>query len=207
MMALTTQQEIQRLSEVRRQLADIREALLGYAMANGRLPPAADPALVSGTVDAGLSKEGREHGVLPWATLGLPETDPWGQRFTYRVTPSFADNIGAGTFTPPTSCAPDPKPAHASFALCSEGNIKVTDGSTDIATKLPAIVISHGRNGLGGYGRNGKQRAGAAGLELTNASDTKDFISRVQGPDFDDEVVWVPLPILMSRMVSAGRLP
>jgi len=214
MMTLTTQQEIQRLSEVRRQLADIREALLGYAVANGRLPAPANPTIASGTAGAGLSDDSFMNtsgglGVLPWATLGLPETDPWGQRFTYRVTPGFADAIGANTIPsfPPSSCLPNPLPTQASFALCSNGDIKVTDGSADIATGLPVIVVSHGRNGLGGYGRNGIQRPGAFGDELENANDDNVFVRREQNPNFDDEVIWVPLPILMNRMVITGRLP
>jgi prepilin-type N-terminal cleavage/methylation domain-containing protein len=194
MMTLTTQQEIQRLSEVRRQLADIREALLGYVAAYGHLPPAADPALASGTPDAGVSKSGLETGVLPWATLGLPETDPWGQRFTYRVNKNF--------YTAPTS------PALAAFTLNTTGDITVKYvNNANIATGLPVIVVSHGRNGLGGYGSDGKRRAGAAGDELENANDDKTFVSRIQAPDFDDELTWIPLPILMNRMVTAGRLP
>ncbi|HEX6734774.1 MAG TPA: type II secretion system protein [Azonexus sp.] len=207
MMTLTTQQEVHRLSEVRRQLADIREALLGYAVANGRLPPPADPALPSGMVGAGTIDEARVAGVLPWATLGLPETDPWGQRFSYRIAARFADPTSAATVP---GCAPDPTPpapAQASFALCSKGDITVTDGAANIATQLPAIVLSHGRNGLGGFGRDGLARAGAAGDELENADADGDFVSRAHSPDFDDETAWIPLTILMSRMIAAGRLP
>lgn len=193
MMTLSSQQETRRLSEARRQLADIREALLGYAATNGFLPPAADPALASGTAGAGLSKTNLEAGVLPWATLGLPETDPWGQRFTYRVKKEF--------IVVPTS------PALSSFTLTTPGNIDVTDGAVPIATDLPAIVVSHGRNGFGGYSRDGLRRTGAAGDELENADDDTQFVSRTQGPDFDDELTWIPLPILMSRMMAAGRLP
>jgi hypothetical protein len=134
--------------------------------------------------------------VLPWATLGLQETDRWGQRFTYQVSQKF--------FTPP------------GFTLNTTGDITVKDGnSVTIATKLPAIVISHGRNGLGSYGSNGKQRSGAANLELTNTTGsgvagcdtTYCFFSQAQAPKFDDELIWIPLPILMNRMVTAGRLP
>lgn len=207
MMTLTTQQEVQRLSEVRRQLADIREALLGFAVANGRLPAPANPALASGTAGAGSSDDTLVAGVLPWATLGLPETDPWGQRFSYRVTARFADPVSSATVPP---CAPDPTPpaaAQASFALCSKGDITVGDGAVNIASQLPAVVISHGRSGVGGFGRDGVQRAGAAGNELENADGDGDFVSRTHSPDFDDEATWIPLPILMSRMIAAGRLP
>lgn len=207
MMSLTTQQEIQRLSEVRRQLADIREALIGYVVANGRLPPPADPAIASGAAGAGALDEGRTAGVLPWATLGLPETDPWGQRFTYRVAPLFADPITSNTVPACKDPPLPPAPAQASFVLCSLGNIDITDGSVNIATELPAVVISHGRNGFGGYRSDGSQMAGAAGDELENADADLTFVSRTHGPDFDDEATWLPLPILMSRMIAAGRLP
>ena len=204
MVSLSTQLDTQRIGEARRQLSDIREALLGYVITNGRLPPPANPAIANGAVGAGEIEEGRQFGVLPWATLGLPETDPWGQRFTYRVRLEFADTIAANTV--PT-CTPNPAPTQSSFALCSEGNITVTDGVTTIASKLPAIVISHGKNGFGGYRSNGLQVPGAANNELENADDNFTFINRAQSPDFDDEATWIPLYILMSRMIAAGRLP
>lgn len=186
MMTLTTQQEVQRLSEARRQLVEIREALIGFAVINNRLPRPSDPALASGTAGAGMEDSTpRDMGVIPWATLGLPETDPWGQRFTYRIPASF----------------------QAPFSLATAGTITVTDGSANIATNLPAIVISHGRNGLGGYRSTGVQVPNAAGHELLNTTGTPNFVSRAHSPDFDDEVVWIPLPILMSRMIAAGRLP
>ncbi len=201
---LSAQQDIQRLAETRRQMADIREALLGYAVSNGRLPPPADPTKATSTAGAGLIDEGRVTGVLPWATLGLPETDPWGRRYTYRVRTEFADlPLGA---TIPT-CTPTPLPALATFALCSAGNITVSDGLVDIATNLPAIVVSHGKNGLGAYLQDGTPISGASGEELENANNDTKFIAHAQTTSFDDEVVWIPLPILMNRMIAAGRLP
>ena len=32
-------------------------------------------------------------GALPWKTLGLQDLDPWGNRLTYRVDPSFSDSL------------------------------------------------------------------------------------------------------------------
>ncbi|WP_295003238.1 prepilin-type N-terminal cleavage/methylation domain-containing protein [uncultured Dechloromonas sp.] len=204
MLSLGTQQDIQRTNEVRRQLADIREALLGYAIANGRLPPPADPTKANSDPMAGLIDEGRVSGVVPWVALGLPETDPWGQRFTYRVRAEFADAIALNT-TPP--CVLAPGPTQSSFALCSLGNISVTDGTVNIATVLPAIVVSHGKNGLGGYRTDGSQIAGSVGDELENANNDTSFVSRTHNATFDDELTWIPLFNLLSRMVVAGRLP
>jgi len=204
-LSLGAQREAQEINETRRQLSEIREALLGYAAATGRLPPPADPAKASNDPTAGLIEEGRVSGAVPWVTLGLSETDPWGQRFTYRVRLEFSDPVIPAN-QPPT-CVPNPLPALAGFALCSEGNISVTDGAVIIANKLPAIVVSHGPNGLGGYRSDGTQVAGAAGDELENANNNVNFVSRNQSANFDDEVIWLPLFNLMSRMIAAGRLP
>lgn len=205
MLSLSAQRDAQQINDVRRQLADIREALLGYAAATGRLPPPADPTKADNDPSSGLIDEGRFNGVIPWVTLGLPETDPWGQRFTYRVRAEFSDPV-IPTNLPPT-CTPNPLPSQAGFALCSEGNISVTDGTITIASKLPAIIISHGRNGLGGYRSDGIQLAGAAGDEFENANGDTNFVSRNQSENFDDEVAWLPLFNVMSRMIAAGRLP
>lgn len=41
-----------------------------------------------------------DKGFVPWATLGTPPADPYGNRFTYRVDPMFANSvIGIGSET------------------------------------------------------------------------------------------------------------
>jgi prepilin-type N-terminal cleavage/methylation domain-containing protein len=195
---LSTQVDQNRISEAERQLAAVREALLGFAIANGRLPCPANPALATGTVGAGgENKPGAacavSEGVLPWAALGVPESDPWGRRLTYRVSPIFADDSPVGM--------------QATFLITDTGVINVTDGAVIIANQVPAIVVSHGKNGRGAFLPSGAQIGGAAGNELENANGNATFVSRVHSPDFDDLVVWVPLNVLKGRMVAANRLP
>lgn len=195
---LSTQFDQQKIAETQKQLDYIREAVLGFAIANGRLPCPATPTTPTGTAGAGTeNKPGAScvivgDGALPWVDLGVPETDAWGRRFTYRVTAAFAD---------------DPSSMQASFLLTDNGNITVTDGSANIATTIPAVIVSHGKNGLGAFQSNGTQLAGAAGNELENANDNGTFISRAQAPDFDDVLTWVSANTLKSRMVAANRLP
>lgn len=203
---LTSQMEGRRLTEARQGLADIKEALLGFAVAQGRLPCPADPTIPSGTTGVGSEDCTLTRGVLPWSDLGLSETDPWGHRYTYRVTDSFKDTFVPATVTPPSSCAD--VPTLCSFALCSEGNITVSNGLVTIASKVPAVVLSHGKNGLGAWLPSGTQVAGASGDEQGNAdSSSATFVDRTPGVDFDDVVTWVPLGILLNRMVTVGRLP
>jgi prepilin-type N-terminal cleavage/methylation domain-containing protein len=193
--------------DAQRQLENIREALLGFAMANGRLPCPANPALTSADVTVGTEDRpnttspcNRTYGVIPWVTLGLPETDPWGRRFTFFASSSFSGPVATG--------------ALASFTLSTLGNanIKDTAGSgANIASGIPAVVISHGSNGLGAWQPNGTQIIGAAGDELENANietaTIQIFVSRTPGNNFDDLVTWVAPGILMAKMVAAGRLP
>jgi len=91
---------------------------------------------------------------------------------------------------------------------------------------LPAVFISHVKNGRGAYGTNGVQIApAAAGTdELTNATTgTLTFITREITPEssscindsnvgtpmceFDDLVAFVPLTTLMNRMILSQKLP
>lgn len=195
---LSTQMDQQRIGETERQLSSVREALVGFAIANGRLPCPANGALAVGAAGAGTENRTGSactaaEGVLPWVTLGVPETDAWGVRFTYRVDPSFADDAPMGM--------------QATFLITDAGNITVTDGAASIASTLPAIVVSHGKNGLGGFRSNGTQIAGAAGDELENADNDGAFVSRLHAPNFDDLVAWLSPNVLKSRMVAAYRLP
>jgi type II secretory pathway pseudopilin PulG len=159
---LSAQVEQRQISETQKSLEQINEALIGFSLANGRLPCPADPTIADGQPDAGVERascdSGSEmQGVLPWTTLGIRGEDSWGRRYSYRVTTIYADPIAANTFTPPISCAPSPVPTQSSFALCSVGNITITDGGSNVATNIPAVTVSHGKNGFGAYTRAGIQ--------------------------------------------------
>ena len=192
LLGISAQRNAAENTDARRQLENIHEALLGFAMANGRLPCPADPALTSANATVGTEDRlnansacNRIYGVVPWVTLGLPETDPWGRRFTYFANASFT--------------APLPPGAQSSFTLGTTGNANVKDGAgsaNNIASSLPAVIVSHGSNGVG-----------TSGDEQENANSTLTFVSRTPGNDFDDLVVWIVPSILNARMVAAGRLP
>ncbi len=182
--------------DAQRQLENIREALTGFALSRGRLPCPALPNLANNDANAGLENCAQPHGVLPWVTLGLPETDPWGQRFTYYAHGSFTGAVPGG--------------ALASFTLDTDGNanIKASAASTsNIASNLPAVVVSHGSRGAGGWQPGGNQLPGATGDELENANANLTFVAAQPSGSFDDLLTWVVPSILKSKMVAAGRLP
>ena len=197
MLGLPAQRNLADHLEAQRQLENIREALLGFALTKGRLPCPATPALPNTDALAGHENCALEHGVLPWAILGLPESDPWGNRFSYFAASGFSAPLGSG--------------AMASFTLDTEGTAEVRDSAasgSNIASALPARVISHGRNGAGAYQASGRKIPDGSGDELENSNaSNKLFVSHAATANFDDMLVWIVPSILKSRMVAAGRLP
>lgn len=212
---LQKQMEQRRISETQKSLAEIKEALIGFAMMNDRLPyPSAcassnaeNPTTTDLGNDPADPTYGEENascagkdGYLPWKTLGVPPVDAFG---TPRVN-SGSPRIGEwryrvdSNFTQKTPCS-------ALFTLTTVPSdyLKVEDSSGKYLTEsnpsnsgdfAVAIVFSTGAN-LAADGANG------------NYTDNKLYQSDVPSPAFDDILVWITRPTLMNRMVSAGQLP
>lgn len=196
MVGIAAQRNAAETIDAQRQLENIRETLTGFALTHGRLPCPALPNLTSSDASVGVENCAQPHGVLPWVTLGLPEVDPWGRRFTYYAHGSFTGAVPSG--------------ALASFTLDTVGNanVKASSGSSgNVASDLPAVVVSHGSRGAGAWQPNGSQLPGVSGDEAENADADLTFISRTQDGNFDDLVTWIVPSILKSKMVAAGRLP
>ncbi len=239
LMPLSAQQDLRYRQEVGKALSTIQEALIGFALANGRLPCPATPTLVSATggncPDGGsatvagceaTAESGpslhcvSQNGVLPWATLGLPETDPWGNRWTYSVSSLHSRGISTAQDTFGAGCILNPPDHHtynaalgdgprlAAFAICTPGEIDVLTsvGATTLASKLPALVLSHGRLAAGAFTPQGIQIAPAvAGSdEAENANGDAMFVASAA---IDDQVQWLSGAILVHRMLAAGKLP
>ncbi len=207
---LATQVEQRQISETQKTLDEIREALMGFAVANGYLPcpdrtagaGANDGAedvtaatgicqVLSGTIATGN---------LPWATLGLGNQDAWGNRFRYTVLETFARRAPATPFTIAT--------AATTLRVCSSQAC-----TTIITTAAVAVVVSHGNNGLGAISAdtNLARPAPTSADEIENTDADLDTVSRVKSnvaaSVFDDVVVWLPKFTLINRMVAAEKLP
>lgn len=224
---LSNQMETRQIAETRKEMADIREVLTGFMLINGRLPCPAQATIPTGSNNAGTEAtvgtacsckgaSGNDNmiawasgvactdtsitGVLPWVTLGTGETDAWGRRFTYRISTDFAD----------LNSAPS-----ATFTLSSTGVQKVYQNTADAAADInkvttPAVFISHGKNGYGAYQQQGKKLLlpdPTPPEELENSDDDNKFISQDYSTNFDDIVSWLSQNMLVSRMISAGKLP
>lgn len=203
---LTTQVEQRQISETQKIMDEIREALMGHAIANGYLPC---PDVTNDGVEDVNGGTGVcqvlngtiATGNLPWVTLGLGGQDAWGNRFRYTVLSNFSQRSPATPFSILTSAT--------TLRVCSSQSCSAPL-LTDAAV---AVVVSHGNNGLGAISAetNTTRAAPTSPDEDENTNTNLDTVSRVRsnvaGSEFDDVVVWLPKFTLINRMVAAGKLP
>jgi len=206
---LATQVEQRNVAQTQKQLDDLREALLGFVIVNGRLPR---PALseTDGNERSSPCADAREcTGYVPWVTLGVAKTDVWGKLLVYSVAPQYAN----GTFTFDTA------------GTLKTVQTRLSDGTlANMATNLLVVYGSHGAKNWGrgengtdvvdGSTTNTDEDVNYAKFHCTTVANCTDFISRplsaataAPGGEFDDQLAWLPQTIVLSRMVAAGRLP
>lgn len=206
LMPLSVQLENSARKETTAEMHVIKEAIIGFSMANNRLPcPDTDgDGRENQTVSGSDMVCTRTYGELPHGSLGVGIDDAWHHEYSYLVTDEFADTVaGTSCGTPPSS--------GASFSLCSRGDLTVQDraGNT-VADELPVIIVSHGKNNLV-PARNAFERSNfdtsKDAAQGSNTTKIKDSYSDSSGNELDDLVEWVSPALLQNKMVSAGRIP
>lgn len=197
MAPLTAQMDQKSYNETTQWINEAKEALQGYAMTHTAVdgkphlpcPDTDDDGLENRAGLVCTSQEGR----IPWADLGVSRWDSWSNRIRYRVHANFS-NTGVG-FTLATA-APN-------LRVCAANGCAAT-----VATQLPVVLVSHGKNGAGAFNASGGTNGAPTDAdELENSDADNDFVSHTQSSTFDDIVAWLPATILYNRMISAGRLP
>lgn len=214
LLPLATQVEQRQVAETQKLLNDAREALIGFAMVNGRLPRPAvsstNGAENATNCSAAAVPVAACTGFLPWVTLGLPRFDGVGKQLRYSVAPVFADSVI--TFSSSTA---------------NHKTVRTRDSAgnpINLVSGVPAVILSHGAKNFG-FGETGNEFTNSSAtnadeqandnkFKCTLATDCTDFLSRtpsnnpgVTGGEFDDLVAWVPNTLLINRLVAAGRLP
>ena len=205
---LSRQVELRQKSDTQRILDETREALLGFALANGYLPcPAVSSTNGQEDRTAGVCTGGKRSGFLPWETLGVAKLDAWGNMFRYSVTPAYS----ASGFSLTTAEDITIRTRDSSGALTN-----LTNNNTVVA-----VVISFGPNGYGATNDQAVAQALPSDWpasntdENTNSNGTTTFVFRDRqdqgasgtGGEFDDLVVWLPSVTLFQRLVTAKILP
>lgn len=214
LLPLSGQQDIRNYGDTQKILADARDALLGYAMANDRLPCPAAPGGtgVEDPVGGGVCNHPYD-GFFPAVTLGIAPVDAqgylldgWGgdtiRRVRYAVTKAnasaFTTQNGMKT-TGITALAPDLKVCSTGVGLTAPTPDTADCAvNTTLATDAVAVIYSLGKNaGTGGTSTD----------ELPNVTADRAFVNAPQSTVFDDQMVWLSKSTLFNRMVAAGKLP
>jgi prepilin-type N-terminal cleavage/methylation domain-containing protein len=225
---IAAQVQLRRQDETRRLLEDARDAILGFAASNGRLPcPATDDSNGQESFTPSGSAANGDcanfyAGYLPGAALGLAPLDaqgfvrdPWltpRSRVRYAVFGGgTAINGVANALTRANGmqAATLPGLGNASHFLfiCSSGTQATASGCGPAASQLTRraafVVFSVGPNGIA---------EPAAGTdEARNLDGDAVFVHHealeAPGREFDDQLLWVPIHLVVSRLMTAGRLP
>lgn len=189
---LTTQVEQRKINDTRKALDEIREALLGFAIVNGRLPcpdTDTDPTAAGyGEEEATCAAVPVAEGFLPWKTLGVTPMDAFGITRTVTGNPRIGDwryrvdrNFSVAITVVNPSFTDTLEVRNSAGSLVSSG------------TERPvAIIYSAGPNTT---------------PDGRNATFDASYQADVPSPTFDDILIWIARPILMNRMVAAGKLP
>jgi prepilin-type N-terminal cleavage/methylation domain-containing protein len=209
MLPLSAQDDIRKTQETQLVIAEARDALIGFAVANGRLPRPATSATNGVENPNACANDGACTGFIPWATLGVSKLDSWGKIIRYSVTPAFAN----ATFS--LSTVPNRKVQTRDSA----GALSYLVGQATACTAsqcTPAVVFSQGHRRWGTTDDGTALPDGSAtnADEDANKAGPTDYFSRVAtdntgttGGEFDDLVIWLSPNILFNRMVAAGKLP
>lgn len=220
---ISSQAEQRHENDTRKQLDEIQQALIGYAIINGRLPcPATSTSNGAESPAGGGNCTTFYNGFVPAATLGLSSAsnaglvlDSWGNPIRYAITNvsatvsgfnggtafnvfSFPGGIGAvGISNLSPNLLVCASATGISGSSCGgAGNSLTTNG-------VPAVIFSTGKDGPPGSGID----------EQANLDNNQTFVSHAPSPSgaangsFDDIIIWMSPNVLVNRMVSAGKLP
>jgi len=177
---MATQQDIRHASETQKLITEVSEALYGYAASH----QASDgrPYLPCPDSD-GDGRENRNGNACVAPDGDLPWADlGLGRQDAWGNPLRYAvTDVFANNAT--------------GFGLLAAGTQRVCADLTCtviIATAVPVVLYSRGKN---------------AASEQTPGTTPPTFFQRPAATGYDDIVGWLPVTILVSRMIAAGRLP
>ena len=225
---LSVQRENARVRDGQLQLTAVREAVEGFALANGYLPCPATPSS-SGYDDSSGGICTVQHGFLPATTLDITGVrnadslllDPWGAPIRYSVTASDVDGDGIWDFTNPGEMSDVTMPVlQPDLVVCSaaagSSSTACSGAGTTLSDRSPMIVYSQGKDWASFSSADQLENVGTSlggGPSGTSYSIAADRVfvstrfSEVAGSEFDDLVVWLSANRLYRLMVESGQLP
>jgi prepilin-type N-terminal cleavage/methylation domain-containing protein len=177
---LSSQREVQKRSDTKKQLEEIRNAVIGFAQINNRLPCPASLTSSGRSVPttSGPCTPGVNNRFVPYADLGIQGNvvggvlvDTWLQPVQYRVTTS-----GAWSTTPISTSF-----ITTNFRVCLDPSDAACPAAKVLASDLVAVFFSTGDS---------------LSPSVNNAA-TNIFWSDVPTTTFDDTLIWLSQPELV----------
>jgi prepilin-type N-terminal cleavage/methylation domain-containing protein len=199
---LSSQREANQRQATDRQLQEIRNALIGFAQVNNRLPCPVSAAN-QGVAQPPPCSAIATNFFVPYVTLGLQGTivgtpgttgqlvDAWQQPIIYRLTPVTAWEYAQGILLAPT-VAPNLQVCSTSVGATATA---CALGMTT-ATAVVAVLLSTGPNGANGP---------SAGDEVENTNTNPVFVANTPRVNFDDIMVWISQSSLTFELSRAGQ--
>ncbi len=231
---LAAQLDQQRTLDTQKQLENVKEAIYGFAMANGRLPcPATSAGGTEAPVGGGICTT--DSGFVPGITLGLSGLDSLGfvvdgwrdgldarrMRYAVRSVSTISGVPTQCTSTLTRVLTTSDRMRTATMDCLSQTAVGMLTVNTTIitnvppfpgtctasalTTKAPFVVFSLGKNGLT-TGTGADETTNLVTNAVTFISNTPTVAATCAG-EFDDIVTWGSLNTLFARMVQAGKLP
>jgi prepilin-type N-terminal cleavage/methylation domain-containing protein len=224
MYTLFAQVESRAWSDTQSRLDAGRDAVLGFAVANGRLPcPARGDGIADEVRDAqGQCRDGAGEiyygGFLPARAIGYQPidaegygVDAWGNRIRYAVAKSVA-----GCASPQLPHFTHAANLKANGITCQPGDLLVcraAAGVTGTTCGASSNVITNQNVLVAIIWSMGKSANPGGADESANLNGDAVFVSHPPAPagasggSFDDMLVWIPAGLLYGRLISAGVLP
>ncbi|MFA5914616.1 MAG: prepilin-type N-terminal cleavage/methylation domain-containing protein [Burkholderiales bacterium] len=231
LLTMSTQLDQRKRNDTQQTLDQARDALIGYVIANGRLPCPARVVIVnnldtltgveqlaSGTSATGGPCSAPYYGYYPAVTVGLTNTDSsgylldaWGNRIRYAVTQAntsaftTASQIKAGLSS--QTLTPDLQVCSSSTNMTGTGATAACGSGYSLSTGAAAVILSLGANGATGGTSNDEIR----NAKTATSYNDRAFIYHTPVPagssdEFDDIVTWLSPNVLYNRMVAAGAI-
>lgn len=177
-MALSGQMSVRQHRQMQKDFENIKEALYGYALVNGKLPCVLD--------SNGHENCAVQYGYLPFATLGVAQKDVYGNAIRYFVHSAFSKE-----FTLTTGGKNDDAVRKTLPDIWDSAN------GNKIAVGVVAVFWTEGQSG----------KVYRSTDEQTNNENNLKFIYRAPSNDFDDEMQWLSPFVLKAKMLAAQKLP
>jgi prepilin-type N-terminal cleavage/methylation domain-containing protein len=231
--AWTSQLVQQRINATKVNQETIKTALIQFISRNNRLPcpaiagllpsaaaygqEAPTPGTCTGAVSIGVPPADASRGIVPWVSLGLPSevgSDAYNTRYTYTISKS-ATNLTSATLPGMRGTLSLHNDAPIVLGRAPIGNqlnaCSATAGDNSCNLGGVVVIVSHGKNGLGGVGEDGTAFAApTSAREIQNAGNNTAFVradySTVDANYFDDIVLAITPDDLLQPLVKDGAL-